>query len=157
MNAGPYGAIRIVQHLGGVRSEDEAAEWTVPVSGHHDEAGMMAVGEFDDAGSGVALEHDALDGCPRELSGEKAGKFEAGLPGAGARQFGEQVSGRVQRSQIVMGQRHHMEQCEVGMKVFRQRLGGTCGGDGALREIDGQKNAGQRTHSRLLLNRINRF
>ena len=60
-----------MEHLGGDRAQQEAAERAVAVSGHHDQVALFGGSELDDGLRGIALQHDAAhDGIGRRTAGE---------------------------------------------------------------------------------------
>ena len=56
----PHRAVRIVQHFGRDRSQDESPERAVSVGGHHDQAHALRCGVLDDLPRGVSFQQNAL-------------------------------------------------------------------------------------------------
>jgi hypothetical protein len=59
VQARTHRAIRVVQHLGRIRAENEGPDRPEPVRRHQDHVGVLVLGVLDDLPRRIALDHDA--------------------------------------------------------------------------------------------------
>ena len=137
VHAGPHGAIRIVQHLGGDGSEDELAERAVAVGGHHDQAGILLVGIFHDLARGIAFEDHAPGFGSGKFAGQEGLQLFLDLGGAVGVQLRQHGAANFQRAELIVRRSQNVQQRQLRMKMIRKRLGVPGRAQGSLREIYG--------------------
>src|SRR5205085_11119328 len=82
VDAGPDRALGVMQHFGGIRTQDEAPEGAIAVRRHNDQAHVLRVSVFDDSLPGIAFEDDSLDLAAGEFVYQETVELDFDLLGA---------------------------------------------------------------------------
>ena len=137
-----------MQHFGGVGSENEAAELSVPMGRHRDQVDAFLVGEFHDFGCGLAVEQE-----PAHVESGERVEFEGvevafGLVRTRTVDIHQHGPGNLYSEFGVQGWQDVGED-ELGAEVKGEIAGVVYCQGGAFGEIDGQEDFGKRIHDRL--------
>jgi hypothetical protein len=148
MDAGPYGAIGIVQDLGGERTEDEAAEGAESVGGHHDQVGAVLPGMFDDLQCRNAFEDQAVDFEVLEFFGEiRAHSLMGGIEGGLiVLDEGEPAEIRGAEEEVILAD--DVEKRDFGLKAAGDVLDIAGRAEAAFGEVDREEDLADLEHGR---------
>ncbi len=142
VDAGPDGAIGVVQDLGGDGAEDELAEGAVAVGRHDDQAGVLLLGEVHDLAGGIAFEDDAAGFQALQFAGEEGFHLLVDLRAAIGVQLGQHGAADFEGAELVVGRGEDVQQGQLGVKMGGQGAGVAGGAQGPFGEIHRQQDLG---------------
>ena len=142
VDTGPDRAIGVVQDFGGVGSENEAAERAVAVGRHRDQVDAFLVGEFDDFGCGLAVQHEPAHVESGERVEFEGVQFAFGLVRTRTVDIHQHGPGNLY-SEFGVQRWQDVGEDELGAEVKGQIPGVVYRQGGAFGEIDGQEYFGK--------------